>query len=262
MKVLVTGGNGYIAKSLIRSFSDKYDVTSITRKDFDLSDSVLTSKWFENRNFDVVIHTAVSGGSRISPDSINVVQQNLMMYYNLLSNKKYFNKLISFGSGAELFQKDTSYGMSKHIISESIKNTDNFYNLRIFAVFDENELDRRFIKSNIQRYLKKEPIVIHENKMMDFFYMKDLVSMVEYYIDNDCLDKEVNCCYAEKYTLNNIADIINSMGDYSVPIELEDEKITGGYCGMGILPPIHIEGLKCGIQKTFHSLWKDELKKG
>lgn len=249
MNILITGGNGYIAKSLIRSFSDKYDVTSITRKDFDLSDSVLTSKWFENRNFDVVIHTAASGGSRICPDSINVVQQNLMMYYNLLSNKKSFNKLISFGSGAELFQKDTSYGMSKRIISESIKNTDNFYNLRIFAVFDENELDRRFIKSNILRYISKQPIIIHSEKIMDFFYMQDLISLVEYYINNDDLEKEINCSYETKICLREIASMINNLDNYEVPVIVQDKEVVF-YCGVGDLP-IKVRGLKFGIEEMF-----------
>ena len=38
MKILITGGNGYIAKNLYNAFKDKYDVTSITRQDFDLTD--------------------------------------------------------------------------------------------------------------------------------------------------------------------------------------------------------------------------------
>ena len=33
MKILITGGNGYVAKSLYRALSNKYDVVSITRKD-------------------------------------------------------------------------------------------------------------------------------------------------------------------------------------------------------------------------------------
>jgi hypothetical protein len=71
------------------------------------------------------------------------------MYYNLLENKEHFGKLINIGSGAEVLSLDTPYGLSKNIIYNSILNTDNFYNLRVFAVFDNNELDRRFIKTAI-----------------------------------------------------------------------------------------------------------------
>jgi GDP-L-fucose synthase len=256
VNILVTGGNGYIAKSLATALGSKYNITPVTRKDFDLTDTRATSEWLSNKYFDVVLHTAIVGGNRLHQDTHDVVDQNLLMYYNLLGNKESYGKFINFGSGAEEFQPQSPYGVSKKIIADSVANTENFYNIRIFGIFDENELDRRFIRSNINRYLNGNPMVVHENKMMDFFYMKDFLSVVEYYINNEQLAKKVNCCYKEKYTLMGIADIINSMGNYSVPIELEDQKITGVYCGESILPPIHIYGLEYGIRNTFNNLSK------
>jgi nucleoside-diphosphate-sugar epimerase len=127
-----------------------------------------------------VIHTAISGGSRLQLDDSSVFDKNMSMFNNLVANQKSFSKLISFGSGAEIFHGDTPYANSKREIANKIQNYDNFYNLRIFGVFDENELNTRFIKANLIRYLKKEPMVIHQNKIMDFFYMKDLISLVDY----------------------------------------------------------------------------------
>ena len=37
MKILITGTNGYIGKSLYNALKDKYEVTTITRQDFDLT---------------------------------------------------------------------------------------------------------------------------------------------------------------------------------------------------------------------------------
>ena len=256
MRVLVTGGNGYIAKSLTSALGSKYDITSVTRQDFDLTDTRATCNWFEDKYFDIVLHTAIVGGNRLKQDNSDVVDQNLMMYYNLLGNRECYCKFINFGSGAEQFQPHSPYGISKKIIADSVSNTDKFYNLRIFGIFDENELDRRFLKSNIIQYISREPMAIHENKMMDFFYMEDLVSVVEYYIDNNILSKEVNCCYKEKYTLKNIAEMINNLSDYTVSIELDDQRISDFYCGESILPPINIKGLQYGIQHTFDKLNK------
>lgn len=250
MKILVTGGNGYIAKSLVKNFSNKYDITNITRKDFDLSNPVDAFNWFKDKSFDVVIHTAIVGGSRLQSDSSDVIKQNLMMYYNLLQHQKCFNKLISFGSGAEIFQTHTPYGLSKKIIADSISETDNFYNIRVFGVFDENELDRRFIKSNIIRYIKKEPMVVHSNKLMDFFYMKDLCSLVEYYVDSENPPKEVNASYGEKYTLQNITEIINDLNCYNVPVIIEDNNDFDFYAGTSNLP-ISCIGLCEGIKETY-----------
>tara|TARA_R110000824_G_scaffold276710_4_gene465127 strand:- start:1048 stop:1833 length:786 start_codon:yes stop_codon:yes gene_type:complete len=259
LKVLVTGGNGYIAKSLATALGSKYNITSVTRNDFDLTDTRSTCDWFKNKYFDVVLHTAIVGGNRLHQDTHDVIDQNLLMYYNLLGNKERYGKFINFGSGAEQFQPHSPYGISKKIISDSVINTDNFYNIRIFGIFDENELERRFIRSNITRYLNNEPMIIHNNIMMDFFYMKDLISLVEYFIDNTILSKEANCCYQEKITLKSIADIINTMGEYSVPIQTTSDKISDFYCGESILPPIHIYGLRIGIHNTFTKLQRRNI---
>ena len=38
-KILVTGGNGFIARSLVEKFKDRYDVVALDRKSLDLLDS-------------------------------------------------------------------------------------------------------------------------------------------------------------------------------------------------------------------------------
>ena len=254
MNILITGGNGYIAKALYDNLNHKHNITTITRQNFDLSSYDATCEWFNERHFDVVLHTAIAGGSRLHEDDSVVLQQNLAMYNNLLVNKHHFKKLISFGSGAEIFMGDTPYGTSKNKIAESIQNTKDFYNLRIFNVFNEHEMSTRFIKANILRYIKKEPIIIHANKIMDFIYMQDLISTVEYYMTNSNLAKDINCCYEEKYTLKTIAHIINSLDTHKVPIITENETQLEFYCGNSGLPPIDIIGLYRGIQNTFRAL--------
>jgi GDP-L-fucose synthase len=231
MKILITGGNGYIAKSLFASLSQKYDVTSISRSDFDLSISSDTKEWFSDKYFDVVIHTAIKGGSRLVSDTSDVLDTNLKMYYNLLDNRSHFDKLINFGSGAELYLKDTFYGLSKHIIRQSILGINGFYNLRIFGVFDENELETRFIKGNILRYLRKEPIQIYEDKRMTFFHMSDLVELVTSYINGDLTDKEVECAYDANHSLLDISDMINTLSDYKVPIVVQSDIMGTYYIG-------------------------------
>ena len=161
MNILITGANGYIAKSVYNKLHSNYNITTITRQDFDLTDLIATNEWFNGKHFDVVIHTAVDGGSRLKQDELTVLDNNLRMFYNLVDNEHCFDRLINFGSGAELYAADKPYGFSKKVVAEAINRKENYYNIRIFAVFDENELDTRFIKANVQRYLSREDIVIH-----------------------------------------------------------------------------------------------------
>ena len=129
--------------------------------------------------------------------------ENLKMFFNLMNNKNRFDRLINFSSGAD-FDKTKNvninnhnlensypiqpYDMSKNIISRIIKSCSRCYNFRIYGVFGEDEAKDRFIASNIKRYKNQVSIEIHQNRYWDFFYIKDLVNVVKYYIDNPKLD--------------------------------------------------------------------------
>ena len=256
MKILITGANGYIGKSLFNAFKDKYEVTAITRKDFDLTNTKSTINFFEEKYFDVVLHCAISGGSRLKEDMWDIAYNNIYMYYNLKKCKSKFSKLINFTSGAEDYYFDTAYGFSKKIISDLVLNTENFFNIKIYAIFDENELDTRFIKSNIKRYINKEPIVIHKDRFMDFFYMKDLQLLIDFYIKNISLPKEIDCAYSNKITLLDISKIINNLDDYKSNIILLEEGNDKPYLGKPNSLLNYI-GLEKGIKNVFNKLKYD-----
>ena len=255
MNILVTGGNGYIAQALKKELQSEHTITTITRADFDLSDSFKTKEWFSERYFDAVIHTAISGGSRLQKDSMDVLDANLKMYYNLLDNREKYSRFISIGSGAELYYTDTPYGLSKHIIRQSILYKPEFYNIRVFAVFDENELGTRFIKANLLNYINKKPMVLYQNKKMDFFYMKDFVSIVRHYVHTTSVPKEIDCAYKTSYYLSDILTKINNLSSYSVPIldesnGLYQQDYTGKYTDLNLT----YDGLDVGIQTIYQKL--------
>ena len=254
MKILITGANGYIGKTLNKAFKGKYDITLLTRQVVDLYNSNQVKEFFKEKYFDVVIHCAIKGGGRLDKDDSNTLDTNLKIYYNLVENESHFNKLLHFGSGAE--KQNTFYGLSKKVINESIKNKDKFYNIRILNVFDENEVDYKFIKSNIKKYLNKQDIEIFQNKFMDFFYMPDFVTLIDYCINNN-ISKEIDCCYETSPTLYDVAQIINNLSNYKVNINIKEWNLapnfTGGYSNLG-LPFI---GLEQGIKNVYNTL-KDE----
>ena len=248
MKILITGGNGYIAKSLANKLDN---TTSITRKDFNLTDRESTNNWFDGKHFDVVIHTAVVGGSRLKKDNGDTFYQNIQMFYNLLNNKHHFNKLIHFGSGAELNMPTDPYGLSKNVISKIIDSEPNFYNIRIFGVFDENELDTRFIKTCIKNYKNRKPILIHQNKLFDFIYMDDLVTIINFIILNPNI-KSIDCCYNESYSLKEIAHYINGLNNHSCDITLKLTNTGLPYIGKFKNYNLNLIGLKQGINNTYY----------
>ena len=256
MRILITGANGYIGKSLHSALRKTHYVVAIHRGNFDLTDATALGEFFKgSHHFDVVLHCAVAGATNPRGVNWNIMDKNLTMYYNLLQYSKHYTRLIHFGSGAETYLPSTPYGYSKKVIAKSILNQDNFYNIKLFGVFDENELETRFIKANILRYIKKEPIQIHENKFIDFFYMQDLISVVKYYIGEKEPPKEFDCVYKEKsYTLRGVATLINGLSDYEVEVLVENEAGDNYTSKYRSQLPYGFIGLEEGIKITYNKL--------
>lgn len=256
MNILITGANGYVGKSLTSYLSDKYSVTAVSRKDFNLSNPSDTMHWFGTRYFDVVIHAAISGGHRLQLDGPNVLDNNLRMYYNLLENRISYGRLINLGSGAEMLNKDSMYGLSKHVIRTSLLGQNHFYNIRMYGLFDENELPTRFIKRNIQEYIVKGPMNILQDRHMDFFYMKDFYKVIDHYLYNPTAPKEYDCCYETTPKLSDITAFINTLGDYQVEVEVTTPSLGTHYSAeypRKILPLKYI-GLEAGITEVYNTL--------
>ena len=253
MNILITGGNGFVASQLVKYLPSGYNITTVTRQDFDLTAFEAMNNFFQGKYFDAVIHCAVQGGSRLKEDTHRDVDVNLTSYYNLLQHKSHYNKLIYFGSGAEV-HPNTPYGLSKYIINQSTKDKPNFHNLRIYGVFDENEWETRFIKTNIKKYISNKPMEIYQNKYMDFFYMEDLVSLVELYILNDNLPKEIDCTYCKSKTLYHITEIINHLNGHQVEIKINNSDIGIEYIGKFTDLGMNYIGLENGIKETYNKL--------
>ena len=175
------------------------------------------------------------------------------MFYNLLANQDKFGQLISFGSGAELGKPSDPYGLSKNIINRIIESENKLNNIRIFAVFNEKELDTRFIKGNIKRYINKEPLIIHQDKLMDFFYMDDLVYLVDHVIKNPDI-KTVDCSYLSSYPLSTIARMINELSDHKCEIIVQNEQLGKPYISQQDRLKLPYIGLKQAIKNVYNEL--------
>jgi nucleoside-diphosphate-sugar epimerase len=251
-KILITGGNGYIAKKLAIGLLD-YNIDIITKIDLDLTDENACRIFFRDKSYDVIIHTAIQGGSRLKVDDDSVLEKNLKMYFNLMNYAVKNARFISFGSGAEKGYPTDPYGLSKYVIAQSMLTKPNCYNIRIYAVFDHDELDTRFIKTNVKRYINKKDMLVYQNKYMDFFYMEDLISVVNYYVkENTPISKEFDCTYLETKTLYQIAELINHLDEHKVEIRILDDRSGKDYNGSWHGIELPLVGLEQGIRNSYN----------
>lgn len=272
--ILITGSNGFIGRNLSKQLKiyPNYSVTELNRNNCNLLDPESIKRFFQqqNKSYDLVIHTAVEGGRRNKPDGIEIVHNNLLMLYNLLSQQQYYQCIISFGSGAELDRryhingKDINrypvdpYGLSKNLIYKLSMIEPKLCNFRIFNCFGIDEPNERMIRSSINKYLNKQNITIHQNKKVDFFYIDDLVATILYFIEQNNIPKHHDCCYMEKYTLLDIANMINNLDTHKVDIVVSDDihinpinSMPKDYIGMSIQTNINLFGIKKALQIVY-----------
>jgi len=244
MKILITGGNGNIAKIIKNNLNDKHNIIALSRNELDILDFEKVKKYLDNNAFDVLIHTAVSGGRRTKIDSDNCFYVNLLMFENLTKFADKFKIIINLDSAAmynresdilnrkedELFTipKDF-YGLSKYVIYKRTLSYSNIYNFRIFNIFHSNEEENRFIKACFIAKNNNTTIRIYEDKFFDFFYEKDFINVLSFYIDSinkqEILHKTINLSYKKKYKLSDIAKLIHNN------IDIIKSDSNNNYCG-------------------------------
>jgi GDP-L-fucose synthase len=267
MNILITGSDGFIGRNLSQQLKQfGHNIYCINKNSCNLLDQSSVDNFFRTNNtrYNLIIHTAIEGGRRTKIDNPDIVYNNLLMLYNLLSYQSYYECIISFGSGAELDRRyDINshsinrypidpYGLSKSIIDKLCVIEDKLCNFRLYNCFGVDEQPDRMIRANIIRYLNKENIIIQQNRRMDFFYIDDLGLLIHSLISCNNIPKIHDCCYAEKYDLFQIAEMINHLDNHKVDIIIEEPGLNKDYTGISAKINIKYIGLKQALNIMYN----------
>ncbi|MBR9703972.1 NAD(P)-dependent oxidoreductase [Candidatus Pacearchaeota archaeon] len=247
MKILITGAKGFIGKNLTIFLRNKgYEIFELDIPEYNLLDLDSVNKVFLENKFDIVIHTAVKGGSRNNPTYNDMVKENIMMFFNLLNNKDSFNKMIIIGSGSEYdksfdisnvkeedlgkkIPKD-DYGFFKHVISKLIEKEDKIVSLKVFGIFGKYEdIETRFISNILCRSIFDLPIEINQNAKFDYIYINDFCKIIDYFINNKTKYKIYNVGSRKHYELIELLDVIKKVIGKEINYNIKNSGMNKEY---------------------------------
>lgn len=246
--VFITGGSGFIGKNLVESLRQTMTVHAPSHADLDLLSQDAVSKFFKEHDIDYVIHCANVGGNRKCPGPVDSVGRNTRIFFNLVENSQYYEKLVHLGSGAEydknrpLFRigedalgesiPQDDYGFSKYLISKYIEKTENCVCLRLFGVFGRYEdYEYKFISNALLKNYLKMPISIRQNVLFDWLYIDDLTKIISCFLGRNTHYRAYNITPGQPIDLISISKMINDGSPFKSEIIVENPGMNHEYSG-------------------------------
>jgi len=269
--VLVTGGTGFIGSHLKEYLKDKFNLFVPFQKELDLLDAKKVEEYISRNKIKVIVNCAAYGVySRNDP---KIVPNNLRMFFNLVRNLHKLEKIIQLGSGAEYdrsrpiikikekeFDKrvpEDGYGFYKYICSKYAELNNKIINLRLFGIYGEGDADFKFIPTAIKNNILKKEIVIKQNIKLDYLFIKDLLPIIEYFIQHKPKFKSYNVASGKTIDLIKICRLINEISDYQSKIIVLRKGLNNEFTAnidrlKKEIPSLKITDYKQGIEKVFN----------
>lgn len=271
MKILITGGNGFLGSNLAEYLLNKgHNVLVISRNNnniYHLLDKIEFIQYnsedysvYENKIIsyspNVVIHCAWEGGNSYNDvNSLNQIYKNIPLSLGLLEiiNKQQIKpKFIGFGSFVEYGILNTKaeeeqiespinfYGLSKNIFKNISKlfcsqNNIKWNWVRPCYVYGPKDVSTRLIPSIINKLLKNESITLNScDTVIDYLYIEDFCEALYTLINTDT-EGIYNICSGKEYSLRYIIEFIQQNMSTSQNIIFDsslDRKFSSKYmCG-------------------------------
>ena len=252
MRILLTGGSGFIGRNLLEHLSRNHQLLAPTHAELDLTDPTALDAWFSEHKVDVVVHGAVRPGHRNAADPSRQLWTNLRMFFGLMRNAHRFGRLVFLSSGAVydvsrpldrvteehlgMSLPSDEHGLSKYAIAEHLAlvhrcGAADVVELRLFGVFGRYEdYAIRFVSNAICKSLFDLPITVRQNRTFSYLFVNDLGPIVERFLAEPHGEAAYNVVPDWTDDLHSLAERVRARSGKDLPIVAEAPGNGLPYC--------------------------------
>lgn len=221
MRILLTGGTGFIGKSILNSYlKDKYEILAPTRQELNLLSTDQLSDYMYKHMPDIIVHAAVDPN-----EDLQSMYNNVFMYQNIVRFSTMVDKIIDCNSGAAYGReknlkrvKEDNFGLTiptdflgfgKYLNALHGAHLPNVTELFIFGIFGKYEQSKRFFKSVMYNSKFQIPTVM-THRYMSYIFIDDFLCILDKFISDTSIDlwQRYNITSDETYSLVELFNII------------------------------------------------------
>ena len=265
MKILITGGFGFIGKRFIEKFHNKYDLMVFGKKTDDsdfiqkISPKIILkygdvvndfSEIISTYKPDIIIHlAALTGLTKCNNDPKKAFSINVCGTFNVIESCKKNNSRLIFISSREVYgetlgdktreedplRPNNVYGVTKMIAENMILNAHkkhnlNFTILRLTNVYGP-EGDNYGAQIIIKNALNGSIEMLGGSQIMNFVYIDDVIDLLEKVIDEPKSTNEIfNVGSKDNLSIRQFVDMIQKrIGEFDIISRPMRENETGNF---------------------------------
>jgi UDP-glucose 4-epimerase len=254
VRVLVSGGGGFIGRHLVRGLAARHEVLAPTHAELELTDADTVKRWLHAHKVDAVVHAAVKPGHRNATDLAGLCEANLRQFCSLLRCRVDFGRFVVVSSGAvygvqrplagvgeaalgETVPAD-EHGFSKYIEACLLAGDDDAVELRPFGVYGPGEdYAIRFVSNACCKALFGLPITLRRDRCFSYVWVDDVATVVERALARPAAGGLAPGAYnvtpVAPVRLSEVAKMVVAISGKRVPIVVADDGPGLDYHGDG-----------------------------